>query len=90
MNGGECLIFDIIDEIKVAFKDDKDMYERILPNIWPDQLNQIDKGDKEKLKKFYLEYSILKITTRMAKLGKEVKYIYDTLDKDRSGSCILF
>lgn len=26
----------------------------------------------------------------MAKLGKDIKYIYETLDKDKSGSCIFF
>lgn len=35
-NGGECLIFDIIDELKVVFKDDREMCERCLTNIWPD------------------------------------------------------
>jgi hypothetical protein len=36
---------------------------------------------------FYVEYSVLKITTRISKLGKDIKYIYDTLDTDKSGSC---
>ena len=28
--GGNCSIFDIIDELKIAFKDDKEIQERIL------------------------------------------------------------
>jgi hypothetical protein len=30
---------------------------------------------------------LLKITSKLSKLGKEAKYIYDTLDSDKSGSC---
>lgn len=83
--GGECLIFDIIDELRIAFKDDKEMMERILCSIKPDTFKSID--DPHLLKMFFVDYSVLKITSRIAKLGKDLKFIYDGLDKDKSGSC---
>eukprot|EP00347_Sterkiella_histriomuscorum_P023774 403333433 len=85
-NGGECMIFDIIDELRIAFKDDKELTERILSNIKPDNYKAIDHKDKSKMKTFQIEFSVLKITSRIAKLGKDLKFIYDTLDKDKSGS----
>lgn len=86
-NGGECLIFDIIDELRIAFRDDKELLERILANIKPDKYKAVDKKDSNNQKKISLEYSLLKITSRVAKLGKDFKIIYDTLDSDKSGSC---
>ncbi|CDW83377.1 UNKNOWN [Stylonychia lemnae] len=85
-NGGECNIFDLIDELRVAFKDDRELNDRILSTLKPDNYKALDQKDKNKVKKFQIEFSILKITTRIAKLGKDLKYIYDTLDKDKSGS----
>lgn len=41
-NGGDCMIFDIIDYLRVAFKDDKELAERILSNIKPDNYKIID------------------------------------------------
>ena len=38
--GGNCSIFEIYDELKVAFKDDKEIQERILMTIKPDILLQ--------------------------------------------------
>lgn len=82
------MIFDIIDELRIAFKDDKEMTERILNAIKPDTFKTIDAlKDQATLKKFFVDYSVLKITSRVAKLGKDLKFIYDTLDKDKSGSC---
>jgi hypothetical protein len=28
-DGGQCLIFDLLDELRIAFKDDKDIAERV-------------------------------------------------------------
>jgi hypothetical protein len=39
LTGGECLVFDLIDELYKVFKDDKDTCERILTNIKPDRIN---------------------------------------------------
>lgn len=59
--------------------------ERILCTIKPDTFKSID--DPHLLKMFFVDYSVLKITSRIAKLGKDLKFIYDGLDKDKSGSC---
>ena len=36
--GGNCGIFDLMDEIKIAFKDDKEIQEKLLMTIKPDLL----------------------------------------------------
>ena len=36
--GGDCLIFDVLDELKAAFKNDREIQERILTSIKPDIL----------------------------------------------------
>ena len=41
-NGGECNIFDIIDELRIAFKDDRELMERILSSIKPDNYRALD------------------------------------------------
>ena len=40
VRGGNCGIFDVMDELKIAFKDDKEIQERILMTIKPDLLLQ--------------------------------------------------
>ena len=40
MRGGNCGIFDLMDELKIAFKDDKEIQEKILMTIKPDLLLQ--------------------------------------------------
>lgn len=84
--GGECVIFDLIDELRNVFKDDKEMCQRILSAIKPSQLNNIDTKNSPALQKLKLEFSLLKITTKIAKMGKDAKFLYDSLDKDKSGS----
>ena len=39
VRGGNCSIFDLNDELKIAFKDDKEIQERILMAIKPDLLH---------------------------------------------------
>ena len=38
--GGDVLIFDVLEEIKTAFKHDKEIQERLLTNLRPDILLQ--------------------------------------------------
>ena len=38
--GGDVLIFDVLEEIKIAFKHDKEIQERLLTNLKPDILLQ--------------------------------------------------
>ena len=37
-DGGQCLIFDLLDELRIAFKDDKDIAERVQVNLKPNIL----------------------------------------------------
>jgi len=36
VTGGVCLVFDIIEELKLVFKDDREVAERLVSSIKPD------------------------------------------------------
>ena len=82
INGGNCSIFDINDELKIAFKDDKEIQERILMSIKPDLLKQKNAN----MPKMELRYSVLKVTNKIAKMGKDPKWVYNQFDKDGNGT----
>lgn len=70
--GGDVLIFDVLDELKVAFKNDKEIQERILTSIRPDILLRKTQNRHE----LELRYSILKVTNKIAKMGKDPKWVF--------------
>jgi hypothetical protein len=70
-----------------AFKDDKEMCERILPNIRPDCANYTSINNAEERKRVKLEFLLLKLIYKISKLGKDAKYVYEVIDTDKSGKC---
>ena len=82
VRGGNCNIFEIIDEIKIAFKDDKELQERIVTTLKPDNLL------KRTPNRHHLElrFLVLKITTKLSRLGKNPQWFYAQLDADKSGT----
>ena len=70
--GGNCSVVEILDELKIAFKDDKEIQERILTSLKPDNLLKKN-PDRKKLE---LRYSILKVTNKIAKMGKDPRWVY--------------
>lgn len=80
--GGNCGIFDLIEELRVAFKDDKELMERITSTIKPDILLKRDKNRNI----LELRFSVLKITTKLSKLGKNPSWFFNQLDADKGGS----
>ena len=46
--GGDCLVFDVLDELKIAFRHDKEIQEHILTNLKPDILFQ-KRPDRQQL-----------------------------------------
>ncbi len=81
--GGNCGIFEIIDELKTAFVHDKEIAQRICTSIRPDICLQRS-PNRQKLE---LRYSVLKVTNRIAKMGKDPKWVYKELDTDGNGTC---
>ena len=81
-NGGDCSIFFILEELKLAFKDEKEVQERILTTIKPDLLRRKSANRRE----LELKYSILKITNKIAKMGKDNKWVYRQFDLDKNGT----
>mmetsp|Transcript_11993 Transcript_11993/g.11869 ORF Transcript_11993/g.11869 Transcript_11993/m.11869 type:complete len:167 (-) Transcript_11993:288-788(-) len=63
----------------------------IIANIIPDKVNgQFINFKDEELKENsgveYLDFLLLKIISKVSKLGKDGRYIYDILDRDSSGT----
>ena len=81
--GGNCSVFDLLEELKVALVGDKVMQERILTSLKPDVLLQASPNRA----KLSLRYSILKVTNKIAKMGKDPKWVYKQFDKDGNGTC---
>ena len=70
--GGNCGIFEINDELRIAFKDNKEIQEKILMSIKPDILSKKNSNRKQ----LELRYSTLRITNKIARMGKNTKWVY--------------
>lgn len=71
--GGNCSIFDLLEELKFAFKDDKEIQERIMGSIKPDILLKSTPDRHHKS----IRFTILKVTNKIAKMGKDPKWVYN-------------
>ena len=80
--GGNCGIFELLDELKFAFKDDKEILNRIVTTIKPDILLKRSNNRST----LDLRYSVLKITTKLSKLGKNPHWFFLLLDADKGGT----
>jgi Ca2+-binding EF-hand superfamily protein len=54
-------------------------------NIKPDILLE-KKSDIQELKKAFI---VLKVTNKISKTGKDIRWVFDHFDKDKSGHCKL-
>jgi len=75
-------IFDLIEELKLSLRDDKEVMERILTQIKPDCL-LVKSGDR---KLNAQEFVVLKVAFRVSKLGKDPTWIFEKIDYDKSGT----
>ena len=80
--GGNCGIFELIDELKIAFKDDKEIQDRVITTIKPDCILKRSPNRNT----LELRYSVLKITTKLSKLGKNPQWFFAQLDADKGGT----
>lgn len=82
-NGGYCSIFEIYNALQMAFDaSQKEYMHKLMLAFKPDKL--IEKGATEEEK---IEFLILKVTNRISKLGKDIKWVFDAFDTDHSGHC---
>ena len=81
--GGTWSVLEVIDTFTVWCGKDKDLLNSFLPWILP-EFKADEKNTSEEV--FYLNFSLMKICSKVAKLGKDVKYFYNILDEDSSGS----
>lgn len=83
-NGGECCIFELLFKLKKAFKKSgqyNDKVEELCRTLKPDFMQ-----DKTEMStKILLDYSILKIINKVAKLGKDIKTVFESWDQDKNG-----
>ena len=68
--------------MKIAFGKDKEIQERILTSLKPDIL-LTKTGNRHELE---LKYSILKVTNKIAKMGKDPKWVFKKFDIDNNGT----
>lgn len=86
LTGGETSVLDLIETVQGAIKveNDKELMESFLPKILPETYyNATSKTEQDRIR---LNMSIMKICYRISKLGKDVKYLFETLDQDKGGS----
>ena len=86
--GGECPYCEIVDALQNSCE--KEVYDSLQMSIKPIQLKVTDKTGKAaayQSKQLSLEFTLVKIVQKVAKIGKDLKYIFDELDLDGSGTC---
>jgi hypothetical protein len=81
--GGDCSIFDLINAIGKAFANQPDVRDAILGSLKPDMLLK-KQENKEQL---VLELVILKIINKIARLGVNIKHVFEGWDSDKNNQC---
>jgi len=80
VNGGMISIFELIEQIKKACgKEHRQFSINLRQNLKPDFFHAKD-GAHE-----MLEFTILKVVTKVTQLGNDMKSIYDSWDADGNG-----
>ena len=74
--GGDCSIFDLINSLGKAFAHQPEVRDAILANLKPDLL-LMKQENKEQL---VLELVILKIVNKVARLGVNIKHVFEGWD----------
>ena len=80
--GGEWSILELIEITVNSMNKDKELLESFIWKIQPIRRE----GSEIPEHKFLLTFSLMKIWNKIAKMGKDVKYLYQTLDKDGGGT----
>ena len=80
MGGGDCSIFELINAIGKAFANLPEVRDAILVSLKPDLLlRKLENKDQ-----VILELVILKIINKIARLGLNMKAIFEDWDKDKN------
>jgi hypothetical protein len=80
--GGNCSIFDILHEMKKAFRNQPKFLEKVSLSMKPDLFQS-----GEMAKEYALEYSILKVTQKIARHGRDIKSIFASWDTNNDKFC---
>ncbi|CAI2367808.1 unnamed protein product [Moneuplotes crassus] len=83
--GGNCSLLEVIDVFTNWCNKDKELLASFIPKLTPDIPEEI-KDNQKAIDQFYIDFSLVKICHKAAKLGKTIKYIHQTLDKDGDGT----
>jgi len=87
-NGGLCGIFDIIEHTIKAFEksQNQQVLDGFVAMILPDGVVSEDQPlDETTRAKLRLDFIVMRLVARLVKLGKDIKYIFEFLDKEKTG-----
>ena len=81
--GGEINVLDLIDYVTKVFEKDKTVLASFMPRLKPDFMRQ--SGTIEEMKSEYSDFCLLRLLSKVVKQGKDMKFLFETLDEDKSG-----
>ncbi|CAI2362930.1 unnamed protein product [Moneuplotes crassus] len=83
--GGNCSLLEIIDVFTNWCNKDKELLASFIPKLTPEIPKDIA-GNPHEIEQFYIDFSLVKICHKAAKLGKTIQYMHDELDEDGDGT----
>lgn len=82
--GGVCSTLDLIEAITNWVSDKKRILPVLLPRILPDVPKEA-LGNIDAIKKFYFDFYLMRINHKVARLGKDMKSFFISMDLDKNG-----
>ncbi|CAI2386044.1 unnamed protein product [Moneuplotes crassus] len=83
IHGGECNVLELIHIVTQCIGKDEELCEEFIPKLLPNNIPNFDSKEEENA--FMLNFAQSKICFSIAKLGKNVQYMFETLDEDGNG-----
>lgn len=84
IHGGECSALELVFLVTSCISKDPELWADFIPKIMPNNVPEFESSEEEKA--YSLEFSLMKICCTISKLGKNVKFMYESLDEDNNGS----
>jgi len=84
IHGGECSVLELVFLTTSCIVKDQVLCQSLLPKLLPN--NQPKFKSVEEEHEYLIQYAQMKICMSISKLGKNVRYMYDTLDVNNDGS----
>ena len=84
--GGDCSIFDLVEHLIKSFegKDNFGMLSAFVGQVVPDAIENVNNDDATQ-NKMRQEFLFMRIVARLSRLGKEIRHIFEAIDKEKVG-----